>query len=46
VETDLVLASLHDSGCDVAQGCLLARPMPREEIELWLRATSRPARAA
>jgi diguanylate cyclase (GGDEF)-like protein len=46
VETDLVLASLHDSGCDVAQGFLLARPMPRDEIERWLRAAPRAARAA
>ena len=46
VETDLVLASLTDSGCDVAQGYLLARPMPREQIESWLRAAPRSARAA
>jgi diguanylate cyclase len=46
VETDLVLASLNDSGCDVAQGYLLARPMPRAEIERWLQAAPRPARAA
>jgi diguanylate cyclase len=46
VETDLILASLHDSGCDVAQGYLLARPMPREEVERWLHAAPLPARAA
>jgi diguanylate cyclase len=46
VETDLILASLQDSGCDVAQGYLLARPMPREQIEPWLRAAPRSARAA
>jgi diguanylate cyclase (GGDEF)-like protein len=46
VETDLILACLQDSGCDVAQGYLLARPMPREQIEPWLRAAPRSARAA
>ena len=46
VETDLILVSLQDSGCDVAQGYLLARPMPRHEIETWLQAAPRSARAA
>ncbi|HEV7175426.1 MAG TPA: bifunctional diguanylate cyclase/phosphodiesterase, partial [Solirubrobacteraceae bacterium] len=46
VETDLILASLQDCGCDVAQGYLLARPMPRREIEQWLHAAPRSARAA
>jgi EAL domain-containing protein (putative c-di-GMP-specific phosphodiesterase class I) len=46
VETDHVLARLHESGCDVVQGYLLARPMPREQIEPWLRAAPRHARAA
>jgi diguanylate cyclase len=46
VETDLILASLQDSGCDIAQGYLLARPMPRREIEQWLQAAPRSARAA
>jgi EAL domain-containing protein (putative c-di-GMP-specific phosphodiesterase class I) len=36
VETDQTLASLHDSGCDVAQGFLLARPMPAREIAEWI----------
>jgi len=46
VETDLILAGLQDSGCDIAQGYLLARPMPRREIEQWLQAAPRSARAA
>jgi EAL domain-containing protein (putative c-di-GMP-specific phosphodiesterase class I) len=46
VETDLVMATLRDSGCDVAQGYLLARPMARHEIEQWLQAAPRTARAA
>jgi EAL domain-containing protein (putative c-di-GMP-specific phosphodiesterase class I) len=46
VETDQVLARLSESGCDVAQGYLLARPMPRQEIEMWLQAAPRRARAA
>jgi EAL domain-containing protein (putative c-di-GMP-specific phosphodiesterase class I) len=36
VETDQTLTSLHDSGCDVAQGFLLARPMPAREIAEWI----------
>jgi diguanylate cyclase (GGDEF)-like protein len=40
VETDETLASLHESGCDVAQGFLLARPMPVDDIAAWIRATA------
>ena len=32
VETDEVLARLTDYGCDLAQGFLLARPMPAENL--------------
>ncbi|HEY1510435.1 MAG TPA: bifunctional diguanylate cyclase/phosphodiesterase [Solirubrobacteraceae bacterium] len=46
VESNHVLASLHDSGCDIAQGFLLARPMPRDEIERWLVQTPSAAQAA
>jgi diguanylate cyclase (GGDEF)-like protein len=46
VESSHVLASLHDSGCDIAQGYVLARPMPRDEIERWLVAAPSAAQAA
>ena len=36
VETDAVLLGLREAGCDVAQGFLLARPMPFKKLERWL----------
>ena len=36
VETGDVLTTLRDSGCDVAQGYLLARPMPGDKLNRWL----------
>lgn len=36
VETDLQLAQLRSLGCDEAQGYLLGRPMPEQEIEALL----------
>jgi diguanylate cyclase (GGDEF)-like protein len=41
VETDDVFATLRAAGCDLAQGYLLARPMPATELRRWL-ATVRP----
>ena len=38
VETDDVLNALESAGCDIAQGFLLARPMPIDKLEEWLRA--------
>jgi diguanylate cyclase (GGDEF)-like protein len=35
VETDACLGALVDMGCDVVQGYLLGRPMPRERLESW-----------
>jgi EAL domain-containing protein (putative c-di-GMP-specific phosphodiesterase class I) len=35
VETEETLAMLRASGCDVAQGWLLARPMPVDELPMW-----------
>jgi diguanylate cyclase (GGDEF)-like protein len=36
VETNEVLAGLHASGCDIAQGYLLARPMPAQHLQEWI----------
>ncbi len=41
IETDAVLAMLRHYGCDVAQGFLLARPMPLAALGPWL--ADRPA---
>jgi diguanylate cyclase (GGDEF)-like protein len=43
VETADVHARLRDAGCDIAQGFLLARPMPLEALERWLPAAPPPA---
>jgi EAL domain-containing protein (putative c-di-GMP-specific phosphodiesterase class I) len=36
IETDRTLAWLDHAGCDVAQGFLLARPMPLADLTAWL----------
>ncbi len=36
VETDAVFDILRDAGCDLAQGFLLARPMPADQLRVWL----------
>ncbi len=36
VETHAVLLHLRSAGCDVAQGFLLARPMPLGQLRVWL----------
>jgi diguanylate cyclase len=36
IESDAMLLSLRGSGCDVAQGFLVARPMPVDKLEEWL----------
>jgi diguanylate cyclase (GGDEF)-like protein len=36
VETEPVLDALRIFGCDVAQGYLIARPMPAGELSVWL----------
>jgi EAL domain-containing protein (putative c-di-GMP-specific phosphodiesterase class I) len=36
VETEQVLAELTRLGCDIAQGFLLARPMPAAQLPDWL----------
>jgi diguanylate cyclase len=37
VEDEETLFALREIGCDVAQGFLLARPMPAEAFDVWLR---------
>jgi diguanylate cyclase (GGDEF)-like protein len=46
VETEDVLARLDASGCDVAQGFLLARPMPLADVAGWLGGPARSRAAA
>jgi EAL domain-containing protein (putative c-di-GMP-specific phosphodiesterase class I) len=41
VETQAAQERLTDLGCDTAQGYHLARPMPLEELESWLRRHAR-----
>jgi len=36
VETAEVLSGLDASGCDLAQGYLLARPMPAHQLGAWI----------
>jgi EAL domain-containing protein (putative c-di-GMP-specific phosphodiesterase class I) len=36
VETEQILAALTSLGCDIAQGYLLARPMPAADFPGWL----------
>ncbi len=45
VETADVLAGLRATGCDLAQGYFLARPMAPDALRLWL-ATARTPRGA
>jgi diguanylate cyclase len=46
VETELVLAELTALGCDIAQGYLLARPMPAGDLPSWLEAQETPVGAS
>jgi diguanylate cyclase (GGDEF)-like protein len=46
VETRAVVAVLASTGCDIAQGYLLARPMPPGELPAWLAAHRMGALAA
>ena len=42
VETDAVFATLREAGCDLAQGYLLARPMPADQLRGWLLRSPQP----
>lgn len=37
VESEEVMAALADIGCDIAQGYLIARPMPAADVGGWVR---------
>src|SRR3712207_4182887 len=41
VETPEVWRELADMGCDIAQGYLISRPLPAEELTKWLRGWQR-----
>jgi len=36
IETETAAARLREFGCDIAQGYLYAKPMPREAFEGWM----------
>ncbi len=42
VETGGVLTTLCEAGCDLVQGYLLARPMPVDQLRLWLTTAPQP----
>jgi EAL domain-containing protein (putative c-di-GMP-specific phosphodiesterase class I) len=39
VESETVLDLLHDLGCDMAQGYLMGRPMPPQQLRDWLQSS-------
>jgi diguanylate cyclase (GGDEF)-like protein len=41
IETEAAAIRLRDFGCDIAQGYLYAKPMPRAEFESWLEGRAR-----
>jgi EAL domain-containing protein (putative c-di-GMP-specific phosphodiesterase class I) len=46
VETEAVLHTLEQAGCDDAQGYFLAMPMPADELRLWFHNLSAPSRSS
>ena len=45
VETLLQMEALNRLGCSVMQGFLFSRPLPAEQVELWLQQTVLPRKA-
>jgi EAL domain-containing protein (putative c-di-GMP-specific phosphodiesterase class I) len=43
VETTSTWDALHDMGCDIAQGYVISRPLPADQLSAWLE-TVTPAR--
>jgi len=41
IETEAAAARVRDLGCDIAQGYLYAKPMPRDTFETWLEGRER-----
>jgi diguanylate cyclase (GGDEF)-like protein len=41
IETEAAAARVRDLGCDIAQGYLYAKPMPRDAFETWLEGRER-----
>jgi EAL domain-containing protein (putative c-di-GMP-specific phosphodiesterase class I) len=46
IETKAELQALHQMGCDIGQGFLLARPMPKAELAAMLAPQARKLRAS
>ncbi|MCB0957742.1 MAG: EAL domain-containing protein, partial [Ilumatobacter sp.] len=44
VETDEVMSRLRGFGCDVAQGFGVCRPVPLDQLVIWLHTTQHPSR--
>ncbi|MCB0980011.1 MAG: EAL domain-containing protein [Acidimicrobiaceae bacterium] len=44
VETDEVMSRLRGFGCDVAQGFGVCRPVPLDQLVVWLHTTQHPSR--
>ena len=41
IETEAAASVLRELSCDIAQGYLYARPMPRAVLEIWLQGKAR-----
>jgi diguanylate cyclase (GGDEF)-like protein/PAS domain S-box-containing protein len=43
IETDLQLNSVKELGCELGQGYLFARPLPPDDVDVWLNARAKAA---